>query len=184
MRKIADTEGPATWFVPNYRARDITDIDFAMLAKQGVNRIAIDVDGTLLPAGNLGDAHDVFITHITEAQKAGHIKKLIIATNRFPLFARKVGQWMKADVVVTGSLFRRKPSKAYYDQVIDSLGGKPSETAMIGDRLLQDIFGGNKAGMSTILVDDLGPEPWYDKIVFHRIRQHRRLKHLDQKLQK
>lgn len=179
MRKMSDSDGPATWIVPNYRALDITDIDFAALSKKGITRVALDIDGTLLPAGHLGRAADAFISHISQAQKKGHITHLVIATNRFSLLARMVADWIKADVIISGSFFTRKPSKRYYDKVLTALGGSPEQTVMIGDRMLQDIFGGNRAGMTTILVDDLGPEPWYDKVVFHRSRQHRRLKELE-----
>jgi HAD superfamily phosphatase (TIGR01668 family) len=179
MRKIRDSDGPASWIVPNYRALDITDIDFAKLAKSGITKVALDVDGTLLPAGKLGRAADAFITHLSKAQKSGHITNLTIATNRFSLLARMVADWISADSIISGGFFIRKPSKPYYDKVISSLGGKPEQMVMIGDRLLQDVFGGNRAGMTTILVDDLGPEPWYDKIVFHRSRQHKRLMELD-----
>jgi len=184
MRKISSDHSPAAWAIPNFRAVDITDIDFAQLAKLGIDRVAIDIDGTLLPAGTLNKASEEFIDHVAQARKRGYIKILAIATNRFPFLAKKAAESVKADVVVTGSLFRRKPSKRYYDGLLRSLGGKPRQSIMVGDRLLQDVFGGNRAGMYTLLVDDLGPEAWYDWIFARRWRQHKKLEKIEAELKR
>ena len=72
----------------------------------------------------------------------------------------------------------------YYRYLLSELGGESKNTIMIGDKLWQDIFGSNRAGMYSLLVDDYGPEPFYERVMFHRYRQNKRLKHLEAKLVK
>lgn len=45
-----------------------------------------------------------------------------------------------------------KPEPAIFEQALDELGVMPSEAASLGDRLETDILGGNRLGMTTILV--------------------------------
>lgn len=46
-----------------------------------------------------------------------------------------------------------KPNPLMFQSALKQLGNNPSETAMIGDRLETDIFGGLQAGLNTILVE-------------------------------
>jgi predicted HAD superfamily phosphohydrolase YqeG len=39
---------------------------------------------------------------------------------------------------------------------------------MVGDKLLFDVWGGNRAGLVTVLVQPIGPDQWFDRVV--RIR--------------
>ncbi len=184
MRKMTETINSKFWHIPNYRAGNILDIDFAQLAKSGITKVAIDIDGTLLPGGSLGEIVGEYTEHIAKARKAGHIERLVVATNRFSVLARNIGMSLNADSVVTGSIRTRKPSMRYYRYLLSELGGESKNTIMIGDKLWQDIFGSNRAGMYSLLVDDYGPEPFYERVVLHRYRQNKRLKHLEAKLAK
>ena len=182
MHKLTDTISQKVWNTPNYRAKDIADIDFKALHKAGITKVAIDIDGTLLPGGTFGEIIGRFTDHLSDARKAGHISRLVIATNRLSLLARKVGVSIKADAVVTGSLRVRKPSRLYYKHLLAELGGSADEAIMIGDKLFQDIYGANRMGMHSLLVDDYGPEPFYERIVMHRRRQHKRLREIEKEL--
>ncbi len=184
MRKMTETKNSKFWHIPNYRATNILDIDFAELAKAGITKVAIDIDGTLLPGGSLGEIVGEYTEYISQARKDGHIDRLVVATNRFSVLARKIGFSLNADAVVTGSITTRKPSHRYYKYLLSELGGEAKNTLMVGDKLWQDIFGSNRAGMYSLLVDDYGPEPSYERLVLHRYRQSKRLKHLESELAK
>jgi HAD superfamily phosphatase (TIGR01668 family) len=48
-----------------------------------------------------------------------------------------------------------KPMKMKFLGALKLLQGKPSDTCVIGDQLFTDIFGGNRCGLHTILVDPI-----------------------------
>ena len=176
MKKIITNTSDQSWLAPNYRVKDIKAIDFKALSKEGILYAAVDIDGTLVEVGSLKEAVTDYVDHLVKAKKSGYIKKIIIATNRLPFISKSAKQWFKVDGLISGSILVRKPSKKYYQKLLDSLGAKPEQVVMIGDRLWQDIYGANRLGIWTILVDDLGREPWYDRIILHRWRQNRLLK--------
>ena len=49
-----------------------------------------------------------------------------------------------------------KPFKRKYKKVIEKYNLQESEIACIGDQLLTDIKGGNKMGLTTVLVNPVG----------------------------
>jgi len=69
------------------------------------------------------------------------------------------------------SLTTRKPTRKYYESLSALLGVKSQQIAMVGDKLLQDIYGANRVGMVSILVEPVGPEAWYDAAILRRFRQ-------------
>lgn len=176
MKKIIANTSSQSLFVPNYRAKNIKAIDFKALAKEGIRYAAVDIDGTLVEVGSLQSAVTDYVDHLVAAKKAGHIKKIVIATNRLSFISKSAKQWFNLDGLISGTLTVRKPSKKYYEKLLRELKAKPEQVVMIGDRLWQDVHGANQLGMWTILVDDLGREPWYDRIILHRWRQGRLLK--------
>lgn len=181
MKKLSDNKD-ASLFLPNFTAKDIRDIDFAELSKLGITHAAVDIDGTLVEVGSLSSAVSIYVDHLVDAKKKGYLKKIIVATNRLPFISKSARQWFELDGLVSGSLLVRKPSAKYYQKLLNELKVKPAKAVMIGDRLLQDVYGANRAGIWTILVDDLGREPWYDRVRLHRFRQAKKLKSLIEKL--
>ena len=67
----------------------------------------------------------------------------------------------------------RKPNQAFYSRILTELRADPKKCVMIGDKLRADVYGGNRAGMFTILVKPNGSDYWYDRILFTRMREHR-----------
>jgi predicted HAD superfamily phosphohydrolase YqeG len=67
----------------------------------------------------------------------------------------------------------RKPNQAFYERILTELRADPKKCVMVGDKLRADVYGGNKAGMYTILVKPNGNDYWYDRVLFTRMREHR-----------
>lgn len=57
-----------------------------------------------------------------------------------------------------------KPRKRYLKKACQNMGVLPEETALMGDQLITDIYGGNRMGMYTILVKAISDqEHWFVK---------------------
>lgn len=83
-----------------------------------------------------------------------------VGTNPDPTFPSEVGPLPGAGALLkfieTGTgvepLIVGKPGKAIFEEALRRLGGKPENTAMVGDRLETDVKGAQAAGLFTILM--------------------------------
>ncbi len=137
-------------FKPDFIVNTVTDIDFDYLHKHGIKAALIDLDGTVVARG----------TYDVAAATSKHLKqaalKIYIATNRPKSRSLKdLKDRLNANGVIHPHGILGKPFPQYYAQAARDHGLKPEECVMIGDRFLQDIFGANAAGLTTIAVKKL-----------------------------
>lgn len=145
-------------FVPDFLATSLHDVDFDALKKRGIKYIAFDADATLVHyRGTTLDAE----TKLLLQRNRKKFKKWVIASNRIGNNLLPLAESMDAQVV-RATLFTRKPSKRFFQRVITFLGGTPNEVAMIGDKLIADMYGGKNAGLTTIWVEQLGKTTKHD----------------------
>lgn len=140
---------------PDYRVANVSDIDEAVLKSHGVKGIAFDADSTLVePSGeNIAPKTLGYLQKLT--------LPLYIATNRTAPNGDEIGTLIGAQKVVHATKTFRKPQKRYFNELASVSGIPLSKLVLVGDRLLTDIVGGNRAGMLTIYVEALGRDPWY-----------------------
>jgi hypothetical protein len=146
-------------FRPDYITDSVADINFDALKKQGITTCLIDLDGTVVARGT----YEVSETIKRALRKAP--LKIYIATNRPKSRELKtLREDLSANGVVHPKGIYGKPSKRYFANALKELGIQSSEAVMVGDRFIQDIFGANRAGISTILVSKkIGPpQGWLD----------------------
>ncbi len=138
-------------FFPDFISKSVTDADFKFLKSIGIKACLIDLDGTVVSRGD----YEVDKKIRKALQNSGIA--VHIATNRPKSRSLKtLKEDLYAASVVHPQGFMGKPTKRYYKNAIKSLGLKPHEVIMIGDRYIQDIFGANRAGLYTLLVHKLG----------------------------
>ncbi len=77
--------------------------------------------------------------------------KIIIFSNS----NRKRLEPFKRELNVDCSSSCKKPFKGKFIKVMETYNYKLSEVAIIGDQLVTDIYGGNKVGITTILVNPI-----------------------------
>jgi uncharacterized protein len=156
-------------YVPNYIARSLLEVDFELLKENGVRFIAFDADSTLV--------------HFRGKVLAPKVKEFLlikrdlfedwcIASNRITNDLLPLAESMEAQVV-RATLTNRKPQQRYFRQVIRLFGGKPGEIAMIGDKLIADVWGANNAGMVTVWVEKIGPDSIWDRVLRTRTWERR-----------
>lgn len=145
-------------FVPDYMATSLMEVDFALLKKRGVKYVAFDADSTLVPTrGRLLDAK----TEGFLKKQRPLFKEWCIASNRITNDLLPLAKSMDAHVI-QATLITRKPQRRFFDWVLANFGTtKPSEVAMIGDKLIADMYGAKRAGMITVWVEKIGRDnPW------------------------
>lgn len=155
----------ASALMPDFFADSILDIDFAALRKLGVRYLVLDVDHTLA-AYRAIELSPPVVAFLRQLRARRLIDRLYIASNSrrdLQPIARSIG----AEIVRPGRL-QRKPSRAFYRKLLRTIGCRPAEAVMVGDKLINDVWGGNRAGMYTVLVKPIGPDILIDRILLRR----------------
>lgn len=139
-------------------ARSLHEVDFDLLKRRGIRYIAFDADATLVQYRGkaLSPETKQLLQHNRKKFKAWVIASNRLGNNLIPLAESMDAQ------VIRATLFGRKPRKVFFDRVLAHFGGKPQEIAMVGDKLVADMYGGNKAGFTTIWVEQLGRTSKHD----------------------
>ncbi|MBR2832970.1 MAG: YqeG family HAD IIIA-type phosphatase [Bacilli bacterium] len=157
-------------YIPNIYQKNIYLIDYSKLLSNGINTLLFDLDNTILSPGDKEISPKVKDLFISLKQKGF---KIIIFSNSYK---RKVNKY-KDYLGVKGVYFAFKPFTKKFKEVIKKYNLDTKKMAIIGDQLLTDVLGGNKIGITTILVNPLSDK---DSIftIFNRSKEKRIMKKL------
>ena len=152
-------------FLPSMYQESIFTINYKKLKKNGIKCLLFDLDNTISPA------KEVVLYDKTKKlfNKLKKDFKIILFSNNFPKRVSKFGNYYEVDI----ECLSLKPFSYKYRYVLKKYGLKKSEVAAIGDQLLTDIQGGNKIGITTILVNPLSlideKETWLNREIEKKI---------------
>jgi HAD superfamily phosphatase (TIGR01668 family) len=138
-------------FCPDLVVSRLTDLTPDFFTERGIQAVMLDLDNTLVPWRGAEITPEVS-RWVIEAVEAG--LKLCICSNthrprRLAQLANRLGIPYIERVA--------KPRRAGFLRALALLEARPEETAVVGDQLLTDIWGGNRCGLMTILVPPLSP---------------------------
>ena len=119
-------------------------IDYQKYYDQGYRGILFDVDNTLVEHNQ-----PVTLVAIELFQTLNEMgfKTCIISNNRDER-VKPLAEALESDYVYKAG----KPSARGYVQGMEQMGTTPETTLFIGDQIFTDIWGGNRAGVLTLLV--------------------------------
>lgn len=165
-------------FYPNKYYDKKEDIPIEEYYRQGYRGILFDIDNTLVP-------HD---KPVDEAAKR-FIKRLRELGFGICLISNNDEARVKtfADPISVDYVYKAwKPGRKGYQQGMEKLGTTVDNTLFVGDQIFTDIWGANRAGIFSILLDPIDPKEEI-QIVLKRIPEklvkwsYRRKKHLGKK---
>ncbi len=141
---------------PDIKCETIYEIDQDSLQKSGIRGLFFDIDNTMEP----------YSTPLPGERLSGWLSELCakgfavgILSNakqkRIESFVAGFPAELKDKIYyVFGA---GKPLKKGFFKLCADAGLKPGQAAMVGDQLFTDIFGGNRSGLTTILVKPIDP---------------------------
>ena len=135
---------------PWAEAASAYQIDYQKEYDNGVRGVLFDVDNTLVRHGEPAtkQAKELF-----EHLRSIGLKTCIISNNKEPRvspFAKEVG----SDYIYKAG----KPSVRGYEDAMKRIHTTPDTTIFIGDQIFTDIYGANRAGIRTYLVQPIHPK--------------------------
>jgi HAD superfamily phosphatase (TIGR01668 family) len=147
-------------FIPSVFYDSFFDIDFKDLKEKGIRYIISDLDNTLIPY-DIDTPTPNVIDKLKELETLGF--QVILLSNNKPI---RINTFMKG-LSIKGYANARKPLLIGINKAMKSLGyPKLDEVVLIGDQLMTDIWGANRLGVYSILVNPIKrkTEKWYTKM--------------------
>jgi HAD superfamily phosphatase (TIGR01668 family) len=133
------------YFLPSQFVKRVLDITPSELKEKGIKGIITDLDNTLVEWDRPSATPE--LTEWFEKMKQEGIKVMIVSNNnqkRVQSFAEPLG--------IPFIFEARKPLTRAFQKALAMMQLGKDEVVVIGDQLLTDVLGGNRLGLSTILV--------------------------------
>lgn len=131
--------------VPKLYLNSIYELNLDGLRRRGIRGLITDLDNTLVAWGS-AEVPDSLVRWISGARAAG-FRICLVSNNTLP----RVGSFARA-LEIPAIAKARKPFNRAYKEAMSLMGTTPPETAVIGDQVFTDVFGGNLLGLFTVLV--------------------------------
>ncbi len=136
-----------SFLTPDYYYSSLFAVDLDHLAEAGIKALIIDMDNTILPR----DTNKIEPRAFEWVQEARRMFGVMIVSNNTHAYPRGIAAELGLSIL-THAL---KPMPRAFHAAMGELGTTGKTTAVIGDQLFTDVFGGNLAGATTVLVDPL-----------------------------
>ncbi|MDF9866687.1 HAD superfamily phosphatase (TIGR01668 family) [Bacilli bacterium PM5-3] len=137
-----------TKFRPDKYYKNVFEVNYKLLKKEGIKLITCDLDNTLVPHDVL-DAPKNVIDLFDSLEKAGLLVVVISNNNekRVKRFCEKL------DIKYYYS--SKKPLKMTFKKVLKDFNLKANDVCLVGDQLMTDVFGANRMKITSIFVEPL-----------------------------
>lgn len=133
---------------PDLFVKSIFTMDVDWLIERGIKGVLLDIDNTLIT--HQQKIPDEKVIKLIAFFKKNGIQTAIVSNatkRRVDVFNEKLGLYARYRAF--------KPSNKGFLKAMTKLKLIPEETAVIGDQLFTDVRGGNRLGLTTILVEPL-----------------------------
>jgi hypothetical protein len=151
-------------FIPDEMVHSVAQVDLDELADRGIRGVLIDVDNTLIGYG-LVEIDPERLAWVEEAIERFSVCLLSnsVRGHRVQTLCDRLGC-----PGISVWTWDRKPFAGGMRRALTLSETSPDETAMIGDQLLTDILGGNRAGLYTIWVEKVAEREFFITRQVHR----------------
>ncbi len=135
-------------FLPDKYLKSVYQIDYQALKDAGIKMILFDLDNTIVPIN--AKLPSKKLKDLFEDIKSIGLKPVIMSNS-----GKKRVEPFKDELYVDAACSSLKPLSYKYKKIMNMYNLKASELAAVGDQLLTDVFGANKLGITTILVNPI-----------------------------
>ena len=136
-------------YVPRMYKKDIFEVNYNMLERNGIKCLIFDLDNTLMKIEDEYPNEEV-CDLIKRLKKK--FKIWILSNNSNKKRLDKVANVLKIDYIS----FALKPFSFGFKKIIKYGGYNVSEICIIGDQIMTDVLGGNRLGIYTVLLEPIG----------------------------
>ncbi len=161
------------YFYPDIYAQSIYTINYDKLLERGIKCLLFDLDNTCVPYTDKKPTKKLK-EHFDKLKDMGF--KVIIFSNSPKDRLEPFKKYLNVDCCAKAG----KPRKNKFLKVLKLYNLNLPDVAIIGDQLVTDIYGGNKVGITTILVNPMSNiDMPFTKI--HRFIEKKQIKKMNKK---
>lgn len=154
---------------PALVVQSIHEIDLDELARRGIAAVILDVDNTLVAWGGAVPSPDT-VEWCNRARARGF--SLCLLSNAGGRRVSALGQALGVPAVADAA----KPRRRGFRAALELLDAAPDRTAVVGDQVFTDVWGGNRLGLYTILVTPISRREfagtrivrWLERVIARR----------------
>lgn len=136
----------AAKLIPDMVYRSIGEIDGGILAARGIRLLLCDLDNTLVPYGVAEP--DGRVRAWKDGLEHSGVRLFILSNSRKPDRARRFSESLGVPFIGHAG----KPKRASFYRAMERMDASPETTAVVGDQIFTDIWGGKNANVTAILV--------------------------------
>lgn len=136
-------------FYPKQRAASAYDIPYERLREKGIRGVIFDIDNTLVPHDAPAEKKTV---ELFERLHRLGCATCLLSNNKEKRVAEFAGQVDSPYIFKAG-----KPKMGGYEKAMKLIGTDRTSTLFVGDQLFTDVFGANRAGIASVLVNPINP---------------------------
>ena len=159
-------------YIPDVYQKSIYTIDYSKLWLRGIKCILFDLDNTLVPA-SIKVPTKKNVELFNELKDLGF--KVIIFSNAHKSRVKPFKDTLEVDCCASAM----KPFKKKFLKVLDEYNYNINEVAIVGDQLLTDVLGGNKIGITTVLINPISKKDTFltkinrtiERMIMDRLRK-------------
>ncbi|MFQ3610712.1 MAG: YqeG family HAD IIIA-type phosphatase [Fimbriimonadales bacterium] len=159
---------------PHEHIQSVTELTPEYLRQRGLKALLLDLDNTITPWRSRRVPDEV--AQWIEAMHEAGIQLCFVSNTR------NLGRlkWLSEQLKVPYVRGPMKPRRAMLRRAIEFLGVQPQHTAIVGDQVFTDVWGGNRLGIYTIWVQPMHPREFIgtkisrqvEKWILKRVRHH------------
>lgn len=136
--------------MPLFRASHVADNIYQLtgeaLQRRGIRLLLADLDNTLVPYGV--PLPDEKLKAWRDDLAAHGVTLFVLSNNRHAQRPFTFANGLEVPYIGHAG----KPKTPSFFKAMEQMGVTPQETAIVGDQVFTDVLGGNRAGVTTILV--------------------------------
>lgn len=143
---------------PTEYITSVYDLELDELKKQGMKGIIFDIDNTLVPYDEVEPNNEI-IALFEKIRLAGF--KITLVSNNTEDRVVKFNEKLKVFALHKS----QKPLTKNFKKALTLMKCQKEEAIIVGDQVFTDVYGGNKAGIKTILVQPVSEkDEWKTKV--------------------
>lgn len=143
---------------PKAYISSIFDMDITALKNKGIKGIIFDIDNTLVPYDE-AEPTTLIINFFEKLRSEGF--KITLVSNNTEDRVLKFNEKLQVFALHKA----RKPLTGGFKRALALMECKKEEAVIVGDQVFTDVFGGNSAGILTILVQPVSDkDEWITKV--------------------
>lgn len=145
-------------FFPNYFLESVYHLPLEAFKQKGIKGIIFDIDNTLAPYDEQ-EPNESIIQLFEDLKKQGF--KITLASNNTEDRVIKFNEKLKVFAIHKS----KKPLTKSFKKALQLMNCTKEEAVIVGDQIFTDVYGGNKAGIETVLVVPVSEkDEWITKI--------------------